>query len=150
MNLLKVSKNELVGITNHRLYEQILENVNETNVCRKFFAVPAKGTCLLKNLIIFAHFSWSKCEFLGFNFGHCQANERKNAFLQEIVDFSLITLKAKACREFLSLTEHSRRKHGPEKEVGAALMLNEIQKDVNPTPNNNQLCKVFVSRGKSD
>ena len=31
------------------------------------------------------------------------------------------------------LTEHSRRKHGAEKEVGAALMLNEIQRDDNPT-----------------
>ena len=33
-----------------------------------------------------------------------------------------------------SLTEHLRWQHGAEKEVGAALMLNEIQKDVNHTP----------------
>ena len=88
MNLLKVSKNWLVGMTDHRLYKQILENVNETNVCWKFFAIPAKGTCLLKKLIIFAHFSWSKCESLGFNFEHCQLNERENAALREIVDCS--------------------------------------------------------------
>ena len=85
MNLLKVSKNWLVGMTNQRLYKQILENVNETNVCPKFFVVPAKCTCLLKIFIIFAHFS---CEFLGFNFEHCQLNERENAALQEIVDCS--------------------------------------------------------------
>ena len=33
-----------------------------------------------------------------------------------------------------SLIEHSLWKYGAEKKVGAALMLNEIQKDVNPTP----------------
>ena len=32
-----------------------------------------------------------------------------------------------------SLTEHLRRKHGAVKEVGAALMLNEIKRDNNPT-----------------
>ena len=54
-----------------------------------------------------------------------------------------------------SLTEHLHWKHGAEKEVGAALILNEIRKDDNPTPRQritklNQLYKVFVSRGKID
>ena len=88
MNLLKVSKIWLVGMTTHRLYKQILENVNETNVCWKFFAVPPKGTYLLKKCSPICPFFCSNCEFLGFNFGHCQENEKENAVLQEIVDCS--------------------------------------------------------------
>ena len=33
-----------------------------------------------------------------------------------------------------SWTGHLRRKHGTEKEIGAALMLDKIRKDDNPTP----------------
>ena len=61
-------------------------NVNETTVCWKFFAVPPKGTCLLENIIlVLAHFSCSNCEFLGFNFGHCQANKRQNALCKKLL-----------------------------------------------------------------
>ena len=61
-------------------------NENETIVRWKFFAVPPKGTYLLKNIIlVLASFSCGNCEFLGFNFGHCQANEWQNALCKKLL-----------------------------------------------------------------
>ena len=95
-------------------------NVTENTVCWKFFPVPPKGKCLFKS--IFAYFSCSNCEFLGFQF---RTGERKTE-CQKNVNKQKLAGK--------SLTEHLRRKHGAEKEVGAAFMLDEIRKDDNPTP----------------
>ena len=66
----------------------------------------------------------------GFNFG--KANARQNVRFSKKCELHII--RSKSWLANLWLFEHLHRKYDAEKEVGAALMVDKIRKDHNPTP----------------